>query len=95
MAVPKGSSPVPFTQAFRFICDIILCFIFNIDLCFFFRWAMSAGYGACLINKPEIVKSMVTLVRNQVDNPDYTVSIKIRYKKICNGIYIMLNCTSL
>lgn len=41
---------------------------------------MSAGYGACLINKPELVKDMVTHVRNQVNNPNYTVSIKIRYK---------------
>ena len=43
-----------------------------------FRWAMSEGYGACLINKPELVKDMVRLVRNQVDNPNYTASIKIR-----------------
>uniref|UniRef100_A0A8C6S8Z4 tRNA-dihydrouridine synthase n=1 Tax=Neogobius melanostomus TaxID=47308 RepID=A0A8C6S8Z4_9GOBI len=42
------------------------------------RWAMSSGYGACLINKPELVKEMVRNVRNQVDNPNYTVSIKIR-----------------
>lgn len=42
---------------------------------------MSAGYGACLINKPELVKDMVRHVRNQVDNPNYTASIKIRYKK--------------
>lgn len=39
---------------------------------------MSAGYGACLINKPELVKDMVRHVRNQVDNPNYTASIKIR-----------------
>lgn len=45
------------------------------------RWAMSAGYGACLINKPELVKDMVTHVRNQVNNPNYTVSIKIRIHK--------------
>ncbi|MED6287922.1 hypothetical protein CHARACLAT_021306 [Characodon lateralis] len=42
------------------------------------RWAMSAGYGACLINKPELVKDMVRHVRNQVENPKYTASIKIR-----------------
>ncbi|XP_061638414.1 tRNA-dihydrouridine(20a/20b) synthase [NAD(P)+]-like [Phyllopteryx taeniolatus] len=42
------------------------------------RWAMSAGYGACLINNPELVKDMVRHVRNQVDNPNYTTSIKIR-----------------
>ncbi|KAK2847154.1 hypothetical protein Q5P01_010153 [Channa striata] len=45
------------------------------------RWAMSAGYGACLINKPELVKDMVRHVRNQVENPNYTVSIKIRIHK--------------
>ncbi|XP_061575262.1 tRNA-dihydrouridine(20a/20b) synthase [NAD(P)+]-like [Cololabis saira] len=45
------------------------------------RWAMSAGYGACLINKPELVKDMVRHVRNQVDNPNYTTSIKIRIHK--------------
>ncbi|XP_038549804.1 B-cell receptor-associated protein 29-like isoform X2 [Micropterus salmoides] len=45
------------------------------------RWAMSAGYGACLINKPELVKDMVRHVRNQVDNPNYTASIKIRIHK--------------
>ncbi|KAI4815322.1 hypothetical protein KUCAC02_005471 [Chaenocephalus aceratus] len=45
------------------------------------RWATSAGYGACLINKPELVKDMVTHVRNQVDNPNYTASIKIRIHK--------------
>ncbi|XP_060901745.1 tRNA-dihydrouridine(20a/20b) synthase [NAD(P)+]-like [Labrus mixtus] len=45
------------------------------------RWAVSAGYGACLINKPELVKDMVRTVRNQVDNPNYTASIKIRIHK--------------
>ncbi|KAJ8006762.1 hypothetical protein DPEC_G00110580 [Dallia pectoralis] len=45
------------------------------------RWAMSEGYGACLINKPELVKDMVRHVRNQVVNPNYTISIKIRIHK--------------
>ncbi|XP_060759844.1 tRNA-dihydrouridine(20a/20b) synthase [NAD(P)+]-like isoform X1 [Neoarius graeffei] len=45
------------------------------------RWAMAEGYGACLINKPQIVKDMVRHVRNQVDNPNYAVSIKIRIHK--------------
>ncbi|XP_029922947.1 B-cell receptor-associated protein 29 isoform X2 [Myripristis murdjan] len=45
------------------------------------RWAMSEGYGACLINKPELVKDMVRQVQNQVDNPNYTASIKIRIHK--------------
>lgn len=43
-----------------------------------FRWAMAEGYGACLINKPELVRDMVRLVRNQVEKPNYSTSIKIR-----------------
>ncbi|XP_053262161.1 tRNA-dihydrouridine(20a/20b) synthase [NAD(P)+]-like isoform X3 [Podarcis raffonei] len=42
------------------------------------RWAMAEGFGACLINKPELVQEMVRLVRNQVENPMFSVSIKIR-----------------
>ncbi|XP_068132385.1 tRNA-dihydrouridine(20a/20b) synthase [NAD(P)+]-like [Hyperolius riggenbachi] len=42
------------------------------------RWAMSEGYGACLINKPELVSDMVRQVRNRVENPRFSVSIKIR-----------------
>lgn len=42
------------------------------------RWALSEGYGACLINKPDLVKDMVRQVRNQVDIPTFSVSIKIR-----------------
>ncbi|XP_063252945.1 tRNA-dihydrouridine(20a/20b) synthase [NAD(P)+]-like isoform X2 [Prinia subflava] len=42
------------------------------------RWAISEGYGACLINKPELVKDMVRHVRSQIDNPKFSVSIKIR-----------------
>ncbi|NXS77007.1 DUS4L synthase, partial [Pandion haliaetus] len=42
------------------------------------RWAMAEGYGACLINKPEVVQDMVRHVRNQIDNPRFSVSIKIR-----------------
>lgn len=45
----------------------------------FQRWAMAEGYGACLINKPELVQDMVRHVRNQIDNPGFSVSIKIRY----------------
>lgn len=39
---------------------------------------MAEGYGACLINKPELVQDMVKQVRNQVENPRFSVSIKIR-----------------
>ncbi|XP_049331083.1 B-cell receptor-associated protein 29 isoform X2 [Astyanax mexicanus] len=45
------------------------------------RWAMAEGYGACLINKPQLVKDMVRHVKNQIDNPNYAVSIKIRIHK--------------
>ncbi|KAF7694115.1 tRNA-dihydrouridine(20a/20b) synthase [NAD(P)+]-like [Silurus meridionalis] len=45
------------------------------------RWAMAEGYGACLINKPHLVKDMVRHVRSQVDNSNYAVSIKIRIHK--------------
>ncbi|XP_038968555.1 tRNA-dihydrouridine(20a/20b) synthase [NAD(P)+]-like isoform X3 [Rattus norvegicus] len=41
------------------------------------RWAMADGYGACLINKPELVLDMVRQVRNRVENPRFSVSIKI------------------
>uniref|UniRef100_A0A8C4RPZ6 tRNA-dihydrouridine synthase n=2 Tax=Erpetoichthys calabaricus TaxID=27687 RepID=A0A8C4RPZ6_ERPCA len=42
------------------------------------RWAVSDGYGACLINKPELVRDMVRQVRNQVCIPKFSTSIKIR-----------------
>ncbi|XP_060745418.1 B-cell receptor-associated protein 29-like isoform X2 [Tachysurus vachellii] len=45
------------------------------------RWAMAEGYGACLMNKPQVVKDMVRHVRNQVDKPNYAVSVKIRIHK--------------
>lgn len=50
----------------------------EVNMLFVSRWAMAEGYGACLINKPELVRDMVRLVRNQVDNHNYSVSIKIR-----------------
>ncbi|XP_072509170.1 tRNA-dihydrouridine(20a/20b) synthase [NAD(P)+]-like isoform X3 [Notamacropus eugenii] len=42
------------------------------------KWAIAEGYGACLINKPELVQDMVKQVRSQVENPKFSVSIKIR-----------------
>ncbi|XP_032895604.1 tRNA-dihydrouridine(20a/20b) synthase [NAD(P)+]-like isoform X1 [Amblyraja radiata] len=45
------------------------------------RWAIAEGYGACLINKPELVQDMVRLVKNQVECPQFSVSIKIRLHK--------------
>lgn len=45
------------------------------------RWAMAEGYGACLINQPQLVKDMVLHVRKQIEDPNYAVSIKIRIHK--------------
>uniref|UniRef100_A0A3B3T7L3 tRNA-dihydrouridine synthase n=1 Tax=Paramormyrops kingsleyae TaxID=1676925 RepID=A0A3B3T7L3_9TELE len=45
------------------------------------RWATAEGYGACLINEPELVRDMIRQVRSRVENPKYSVSIKIRIHK--------------
>lgn len=42
------------------------------------RWAMQEGYGACLINKPEMLRDVVLQTRNRIPANDFTVSIKIR-----------------
>lgn len=42
------------------------------------RWALADGYGACLIDKPELVKDMIYQVKNRVCDSKYSVSIKIR-----------------
>ena len=39
---------------------------------------MNEGYGACLINKPELLRDVVLQTRNRIPNEDFTVSIKIR-----------------
>ena len=39
---------------------------------------MAEGYGACLIKKPELLKDMVEETRTRVNNPNFTVSVKIR-----------------
>ncbi|CAJ0949440.1 unnamed protein product [Ranitomeya imitator] len=41
-------------------------------------WAMAEGYGACLINQPQLVSDMVKQVRSQVENKRFSISIKIR-----------------
>lgn len=51
---------------------------------------MAEGYGACLINKPHVVKDMVKHVRNQVDNPNYGVSIKIRCVVLIRFFFLSL-----
>ncbi|XP_069621166.1 tRNA-dihydrouridine(20a/20b) synthase [NAD(P)+]-like isoform X5 [Ranitomeya imitator] len=42
------------------------------------KWAMAEGYGACLINQPQLVSDMVKQVRSQVENKRFSISIKIR-----------------
>ena len=39
---------------------------------------MQEGYGACLINKPEMLRDVVLQTRNRIPANDFTVSIKIR-----------------
>ncbi|KAK3769691.1 hypothetical protein RRG08_004942 [Elysia crispata] len=45
------------------------------------RWAMVEGYGACLINKPNLVSDMVSQAKRRVNKENFTVSIKIRIHK--------------
>ncbi|XP_064483403.1 tRNA-dihydrouridine(20a/20b) synthase [NAD(P)+]-like [Ornithodoros turicata] len=45
------------------------------------RWAMAEGYGACLIEKPELVRDLIHQTRNRIADPDFTVSMKIRIHK--------------
>ncbi|EDV29625.1 uncharacterized protein TRIADDRAFT_52208 [Trichoplax adhaerens] len=42
------------------------------------RWAMHEGYGAHLINHPELVKEMVRHTRSKICNENFSISIKIR-----------------
>ena len=52
----------------RFICQFVCMF----------RWAMQEGYGACLIDKPELIADMVKQTRNRITVNPFTVSVKIR-----------------
>ena len=42
---------------------------------------MQEGYGACLIDNPQLVSDMVTQARNRVTIYPFSVSIKIRIHK--------------
>lgn len=42
------------------------------------RWATSEGYGASLLNKPDLVHDMIQQVRNRITDTKYTISLKIR-----------------
>lgn len=39
---------------------------------------MSDGYGACLLDSPEIVEDMIHQVHRRIHDPKYSVSLKIR-----------------
>ena len=39
---------------------------------------MQEGYGACLIDKPELIADMVKQTRNRITVYPFTVSVKIR-----------------
>ncbi|XP_057332137.1 tRNA-dihydrouridine(20a/20b) synthase [NAD(P)+]-like [Microplitis mediator] len=41
------------------------------------RWVMSDGYGAKLLENPQLVKDLISQVRNRIPKP-FTVSVKIR-----------------
>ena len=42
------------------------------------RWAMQEGYGSCLLNKPDQISEIVTAARDRVQDPEFSVSVKIR-----------------
>ncbi|XP_067936212.1 tRNA-dihydrouridine(20a/20b) synthase [NAD(P)+]-like [Watersipora subatra] len=42
------------------------------------RWAIQEGYGACLIDKPELISDMVSQARNRITVYPFSVSVKIR-----------------
>ncbi|XP_041349092.1 tRNA-dihydrouridine(20a/20b) synthase [NAD(P)+]-like [Gigantopelta aegis] len=42
------------------------------------RWAMAEGYGACLIDKPQLLYDIVHETKSRIQNPDFTVSVKMR-----------------
>lgn len=64
--------------AFRIASSLPVVYHLFVVMFTLWRWALAEGYGACLINKPELVRDMVKQVRNQVENPRFSVSIKIR-----------------
>ncbi|KAK6177226.1 hypothetical protein SNE40_015367 [Patella caerulea] len=42
------------------------------------KWAMAAGYGSCLIYKPELLCDMVKQTRSKISDDNFTVSVKMR-----------------
>lgn len=45
------------------------------------RWAMQEGYGACLIDEPQLIADMIREARNRITVYPFTVSVKIRIHK--------------
>ena len=39
---------------------------------------MHEGIGACMLNKPELIKDIVSQTRSRIADPDFTVSVKVR-----------------
>lgn len=39
---------------------------------------MQEGYGACLIDKPELLRDVVLQTKNRISSSDFSVSVKIR-----------------
>ena len=54
------------------------------------RWAIGEGYGACMINQPEIVSDIVKRTRNSISDSDFTISIKIRIHKDYRFVFFIL-----
>ena len=42
---------------------------------------MMEGYGACLLDKPQLLYDIVRETKSRVQNPDFTISIKMRIHK--------------
>ena len=42
------------------------------------RWALNDGIGACMIDKPELIADMIKETRSRIDDPSFSISVKIR-----------------
>jgi len=54
----------------------------------FCRWAMQEGYGACLIDEPQLIADMIREARNRITVYPFTVSVKIRIHKDIALVFI-------
>jgi tRNA-dihydrouridine synthase len=55
------------------------------------RWAIQEGYGACLLRHPELLCDMVRQTRSRVNDPDFSVSIKIRLHSDLRQVQLFSN----